>query len=364
MATEGTSAHAREMTVNVVCIARDEESSIGRMLASVRHWVDALIVVDTGSRDGTPAAASESGAQVHAFEWSDDFSAARNFALSVSDADWNLVLDADEWLLGGGEWLLELRSIKPTFVGAISLEDRFRCGTDQVARTSISRLLPREVRYQGRVHEQPKHALKVVPVPLRIAHDGYQPQALERKRGRNRHLLMKAIAESPHDPYLYYQLGKDASVYDEHELAESWLKRAHELAGPDAPWKMDLLLRRIYALKQLGRHHAAAALLLSADAEGEHGGASPDIPFAQGDLMMDWAAADPGRAHAHLLKARSAFTRCLQIGERTRVSGSVAGRGSHLAAHNLALVCEVLGDGKEAMRLRRQFDLDSPSLLT
>ena len=38
------------------------------------------------------------GAQVLEFPWIGDFSAARNFALSHSDADWNLVLDGDEIL--------------------------------------------------------------------------------------------------------------------------------------------------------------------------------------------------------------------------------------------------------------------------
>jgi hypothetical protein len=350
-------------TVALVVIARDEAQTLPRLLSSVSGWVDSVMVLDTGSTDETAGIAARMGARVESFAWCDDFSAARNAALDAADADWNLVLDADEWLMDGGPWMLGLRSREPRYVGAISLEDRFECGAAQVARHAISRLLPRGVRYRGRIHEQPQHPLQVQPVPISVAHDGYQPQALARKRGRNRQLLLKDLADHPDDAYLSYQLGKDASVYDEHELADRWLSRAQMLAGPEAPWRPDLLIRRAYALRRLDRHEDAARLLRDAEEESSIGPRSADLDFARGDLMMDWAAADPGRAMLHLASARSAFTRCLEIGERPSTTGSVAGRGSHLAAHNLALVCEVMGDSHGASTLRRRFGIDSPSLL-
>jgi len=39
------------------------------------------------------------GAQVLRFPWINGFSAARNFALSCSKTDWNLILDADEYVV-------------------------------------------------------------------------------------------------------------------------------------------------------------------------------------------------------------------------------------------------------------------------
>ena len=60
-----------------------------------------MIVLDTGSSDATREIARAAGAEVHEFAWCDDFAAARNAALAHSDADWNLILDADEWLAGG-----------------------------------------------------------------------------------------------------------------------------------------------------------------------------------------------------------------------------------------------------------------------
>src|SRR5512140_1346392 len=89
----------------LVMIARDEARAIARTLESARPHVDRTIVLDTGSTDATREIAAACGAEVHEFAWGDDFAAARNAALAHSDADWNLVLDADEWIEAGAEAL-------------------------------------------------------------------------------------------------------------------------------------------------------------------------------------------------------------------------------------------------------------------
>ena len=82
--------------IALVMIARNEARSIALCLQSVRPWVDEMIVLDTGSDDDTVSIAESLGAKVHSFIWCHDFAAARNAALELSTADWNLVLDADE----------------------------------------------------------------------------------------------------------------------------------------------------------------------------------------------------------------------------------------------------------------------------
>lgn len=74
-----------------------------------------------------------------------------------------------------------------------------------------------------------------------------------------------------------------------------------------------------------------------------------------GDLLLDWAATQPADASALLEMAEAAWQRCLELGEHPELSGSVQGRGSHLAAHNLAVVCEGLGRIDEAQALRRRY---------
>ncbi|MCE4554840.1 glycosyltransferase family 2 protein [Roseateles cellulosilyticus] len=345
-----TAAALRRLAL--VVIARDEASRIARLLDSVRPWVDEMLVLDTGSIDGTPAVARAHGARVSAFTWCDDFSVARNQALALAGADWHLVLDADEWLIGGGEALQALRETPPGFVGALQLRDRFDGGAGQQGEAVdwLSRVLPGPLRYAGRVHEQPVHTLPVRRLPLVVGHDGYVSERLADKRGRNRRLLHKALAEAPGDAYLHYQLGKDCAVYDEHEAAEAAFAQACALPGvAAAPWWMDLVVRRLFELKCLGRHADAMDFAQSQMAAGDE---SPDFFFAIGDLLLDLAASQPEQAGELLPMIEAAWQRCLVLGERPEQVGAVVGRGSYLAAHNLAVVLEGTGRSAEASALR------------
>lgn len=88
------------MTVALVMMARNEASTIGRAIESVRGLVDSWTLLDTGSTDGTPRLVKESllgvpGRVVHE-PWH-DFGTGRTQALAAArgTADWLLVLDAD-----------------------------------------------------------------------------------------------------------------------------------------------------------------------------------------------------------------------------------------------------------------------------
>lgn len=339
----------------LVVIARDEADRIARLLDSVRPWVDEMLVLDTGSLDDTAAVAAAHGARVAHFRWCDDFAAARNRALALAGADWHLVLDADEWLISGGEALQALRETPPGFVGALQLRDRFEIAAGQPGEAIawLSRVLPGPVRYAGRVHEQPVHGLPVRRLPLVVGHDGYAAGRLADKRGRNRRLLERALAEAPDDAYLWYQLGKDCAVYDEHEAAEDAFARAcGRPAAAASPWWLDLVSRRLFALKCLGRHADAMDF---AQAQMQAGAESPDFFFTIGDLLLDLAASQPAQAGELLPMIEAAWRRCLELGERPDQAGAVAGRGSFLAAHNLAVVLEGTDRAAEAAALRAAY---------
>jgi len=83
-------------TLSLAMIVRDAEPTLARVLESVSDLCAEMIVVDTGSRDRTVEIAIESGAQVHAFDWIDDFAAARNRSFELCTKEWILWLDADD----------------------------------------------------------------------------------------------------------------------------------------------------------------------------------------------------------------------------------------------------------------------------
>jgi glycosyltransferase involved in cell wall biosynthesis len=81
-------------SISVVIITKNEEANIRRCLESI-GWADEIVVVDSGSTDGTPAICSEMGCRVLAHEW-EGFARQKNFAASQAQSDWILNLDADE----------------------------------------------------------------------------------------------------------------------------------------------------------------------------------------------------------------------------------------------------------------------------
>lgn len=323
-------------TLAAVLIVRDEARCIVRCLESLKPWVDGITVLDTGSTDDTLALAHQCGAEVHHLAWPDDFAAARNHALDLADADWNLVLDADEWIESGGETLRPWIQGPPR-LGRVAVHSLF--DDDGATRQDVSwitRLLPRGVRFAGRVHEQAVSPLPREALGLHLGHDGYRDAQMSTKRDRNRPLLLAELSEHPEDPYLLYQLGKDAEGRDDWAEATELYARAFARTERGAAWYHDLLVRRLHAM---GRAGALAQALDLAGAEIAAMPDSPDLYFVLGNLLLDRAGSDPARALDHWLPlAVRAWERCLAIGERPDLEGSVRGRGSHLARHNVDLV--------------------------
>jgi glycosyltransferase involved in cell wall biosynthesis len=82
--------------ISVVVLTQDESANIARCLESVA-WADDILVVDSGSTDGTRELAERLGARVLMRPF-DNFAAQRNFALDEGRPirEWVLHLDADE----------------------------------------------------------------------------------------------------------------------------------------------------------------------------------------------------------------------------------------------------------------------------
>jgi tetratricopeptide (TPR) repeat protein len=338
-------------TLCLVLIARNEQRCIARCLESVRPWVDDMVVLDTGSTDDTMVIARTCGARVFEAPWPNDFSAARNASLDLSNADWNLVLDADEWIASGAECLRE--AMQHPLLGVVCQRSAFVVdGVTSTANAWITRLLPRGVRYAGAVHEQPVSTLPRVQLPLVLGHDGYTPAQNAAKKGRNRALLETALASDPNNAYVRYQLGKDLEIYGETALACEAYLQAQAQGGDTSGYAHDLLVRTLHCLGQCGRVDEAIIHAEQAMDAWQH---SPDFFFVLGNLFLDKAQLQPEAALQQWLPmAEAAWTRCLEVGERPELTGAVAGRGSHLAAHNLAVVLEGMGQRERASAYRAQ----------
>ena len=82
------------MPLSVVLITRNAAEELAQCLASVA-FADEVVVVDSGSSDGTTEIAARYGARVVAKEWL-GFGRQKQFAIEQAAHDWVLCLDADE----------------------------------------------------------------------------------------------------------------------------------------------------------------------------------------------------------------------------------------------------------------------------
>ncbi len=85
---KGFSRSHSPIILSACLIVKNEEQRLPQCLESLRSLADEIIVVDTGSSDRTVASAKKHQARVFHFEWCDNFSQARNYAIAQAKGKW------------------------------------------------------------------------------------------------------------------------------------------------------------------------------------------------------------------------------------------------------------------------------------
>lgn len=166
-----------------VVVARDEADTIEACLASLTG-VDALWVIDNASRDATAERARAAGAEVHGSDLA-DLGRLRQAARDLIDAEWMIMIDADERLPPGGvERLRRLIAEAPPEVAAFALPIRTRLSgrwlrwggyyparRPRVFRATAVRWAP------ARVHERPTLNGPMRAAPVALEHLSYRDLA-------------------------------------------------------------------------------------------------------------------------------------------------------------------------------------------
>ena len=86
------------ITISVCMIVKNEQQTLAKILECAKNFADEIIVVDTGSTDNTKQIAKIYTNKVYDFVWCDDFSKARNFSFSKATCDYQMWLDADDYI--------------------------------------------------------------------------------------------------------------------------------------------------------------------------------------------------------------------------------------------------------------------------
>ena len=206
-------------SISACAIMKNEMPHVEAWLDNVRVFAQEIIVVDTGSTDGTNEfLAKQFDVKLISYEWQHDFAQAKNIALQEATGDWLVFTDADECFYQPQNIIeyLEQLDKKSTSIEAIF------CPIDNIDADSNNEIInsdvvPRLIRnhvgikYIGAVHEQltkgrePWQDIKYIVADrqLAIRHTGYSTKVIPFKHQRNYEILCQVMGKS-NKPEMYY----------------------------------------------------------------------------------------------------------------------------------------------------------------
>jgi glycosyltransferase involved in cell wall biosynthesis/Flp pilus assembly protein TadD len=354
----------RRMRVSLCLIVRNEEANLGDCLKSAADLVDEIVVVDTGSTDGTKEIAASFGEKVKVidFPWCDDFAAARNESLRHATGEWIFWLDADDRLDEDNR-----RKLRALFAGlrdekaaysfkCLCLPDPMHGAATLVDHVRLFRNDPK-VRWRYRVHEQILPAVRATGARVRFAdvvvcHTGYQDPAVRRRKlDRDLRLLGKEHAEQPEDPFTLFNLGQVMQELGRHAEALPYLRRSLERSGP-----RDSIVRKLHALI-VGCHRA---LRQGQEAEAA---CAEGLRVCPGDTELLFLDSVLRKERGDLAGSEASLLRLLNEKPAAHFASVDAGLRGHKARHNLGVLYFQQGRVSEAEAQWRACVQERPDFL-
>lgn len=348
-------------TIALCMIVKNEEEHLTRCLTSAKPLVDQMIVVDTGSTDRTVEIAKSFGASVYHHEWEGNFSKARNISIGYADADWVLILDADEELVPE-DFALIRKTLQDTEFRAVSLSvyNYSRLKKMYTSFLPSVRLFRRDMGafYEGIVHNQLRFPSDegVLRIPARINHYGYglSPEVMARKVARTQALLEQQLRENPDNAFAHFNLAQLLRGSEEVPSVAMMDKvihhaeRAVALSSPDHPRERHI---HIMALHQLvtahfnkGSHKRAAEYAHQALA---HKPGYLDAILSLGHIhSMDGQLDLARKYYLEYLDRQQSYDEHAETDHVILLHL----RSRHNALYGIGLVAEMQGDTAEAIR--------------
>lgn len=223
-------------------IVRDEVKHLGACLDSIERFVDEIVIVDTGSTDGTWELVQERAHVCEQIEWT-GFADARNRSLELCSGEYILIIDADErWIEGPIEQMVKAMDKGIDGVVIIirnELPEGQLLQADQTWQIRMFRNLP-EIRWTGKVHNQVLISIEKLAeaegrevcfdqIPVVFYHTGYALPADEIQRKYKvrlsfLHHELDVAKDDKHRNYYKFQLSNAYFMLREYDKALHWAK--------------------------------------------------------------------------------------------------------------------------------------------
>lgn len=331
--------------ISVCIIGKNEEQHLENCLVPLKAYPFEIVYVDTGSADGSKEIAAKYADKVFDFTWCNDFSAARNFAVSKASHNTILSLDCDEYLTQLDEdALYEAVTAHEQGVGRLLLNNYYVANdTPTNYPERVDRLFSRKYfHFAGSIHEQLVSQKDGNPLyesydlPLVADHAGYSdPETMKKKAERNNELLFAELKKRPEDPYLYFQIGQSYNSIRDYENAYMNYKQSFALhLNPYEPWVQIMATAYINAMNHTGRSREAVRFFEPIYA---HFANDANFYCSMGNAYLNLHPPKPLNAMAEYIKA----LQCPTAREE--------GANTFIPYYNIGLVNEIMGNSEAAL---------------
>ncbi|MGN0941337.1 MAG: glycosyltransferase [Selenomonadaceae bacterium] len=227
--------------ISAYAIVKNERANIEAWIASAKKFADEIVVVDTGSTDGTDDIAAKLVARVERFSWRDDFAAARNFAIEHVHGDWIVGLDADESIDDESaqkiketiqEYDKKRKKLGMVFRW-VNLDRDNNMSIKNVGNVMRAYRRMRTLRFSGAVHEmlmaggRPLDEAEIAFVPeVTVYHTGYSSRLIKKKLRRDLDIILAEQRQHGEKPTDAFYLADCYYGLDDYEHTIAAAKRA------------------------------------------------------------------------------------------------------------------------------------------
>lgn len=229
---QGGKYDGREYLLTIGMPVSNQIGTIERCLSHVKPLLDILdaelLIVNTGSTDGTLDVCRSYGARIIDFPWCNNMSAARNQGIYHAKGEWYLSIDDDEWFEDVDDILHFFKSGNYKNYDIASYTQRNYTYSDQQIYTDtlalrMAKITP-ELHFEGRIHDALTFPDKSRGCQLSsyVHHYGFVVDNTARKQEkyiRNVTGLLYDIWEAPEDLFYNYQLSQEFLAVGYYQLS-------------------------------------------------------------------------------------------------------------------------------------------------
>lgn len=328
-------------SISLCMIVKNEEKNLKRCLSSAEKLVDEIIIVDTGSTDQSKVICESFPAKIYDYEWTDNFSDARNYCISKATSDWILWLDADEQLLINDiAATKKLLSDNEADLYSLQLQHSNKEEQDDLEEYYISyhyRLFKNNCGYkfQGPIHEyivlEDKQDLGKIKIinSVTIKHYGYGEEDALEKSIRNLKLLLKEKTMNNDNPWIDYHIAAELYRLKDINRSYSFVNNAismfvtQKLVPPPLVYKLKYEIITNYCSTDNAVDAIEKAIELYPD--------YVELYFYKGTMLYQQKKYE---------EAIKAFQKCLVLGEFNSSYLILSGNGSYKPYHFIGLCYE------------------------